>query len=84
MDKLTSLRNIGEKMEKRLNAVGIFTAQDLAEVGSREAFAKIKAHDPSVCVVYLYALEGAICDTEYNQLPEAVEEDLKRFCERLR
>jgi len=84
MDKLTSLRNIGEKMEKRLNAVGVFSVQELAELGSKEAFARIKTHDPSVCVVYLYALEGAISDMEYNQLPEAVEEDLKRFCERLR
>ena len=77
MTELTSLRNIGKEIAKRLKAVGISTAEELFQVGSREAFARIKAYDPKVCLVYLYALEGAILDVEYNQLPADVKQGLK-------
>jgi len=84
LTNLTTLRNIGEKMEKRLHAIGISTAEKLIKVGAKEAFVRLKSHDPSVCVVYLYTLEGAILDTEYNLLPEDVKEDLRQFCNGLK
>ena len=77
--ELTSMMNIGEKLEKRLSAVEIYTAEQLKTIGSKEAFFRLKQHDPSVCTVYLYALEGAISGIEYNQLPEDVKQDLKNF-----
>ena len=79
MPELASMINIGEKLEKRLNAVEIHTAEQLKATGSKEAFVRLKQHDPSVCAVYLYALEGAISGVEYNRLPEDVKQDLKDF-----
>ena len=79
LSDLTTLRNIGSSMEKRLNAVGISTAEQLRSMGSKEAFVKLKAHDPSVCVVFLYTLEGAVSDVDYNHLPEDVKQDLIAF-----
>ena len=84
MAELTSLRNIGKELEKKLKLADIPTAEALKKVGSKEAFVKLKLRDPYVCLVHLYALEGAISDTEYNQLPEDVKRDLKDFSDKLK
>ena len=76
---LTSLQNIGKELEKKLKAADISTAEELQKVGSREAFLRLKLRDPYVCLVHLYALEGAISGMEYNQLPEDVKQSLKAY-----
>lgn len=77
MSKLTSLRNIGNELEKKLKSVGITTPEELKNTGSEEAFVMLKLRYPNVCLVHLYTLEGAITDTDYNQLPEDVKHRLK-------
>jgi len=84
MSELTSLRNIGKEIEKKLKSVDISTAEELKQVGSREAFLRLKLRYPSVCLVYLYTLEGAISDIEYNQLPEDVVRSLKEYSDSLK
>ena len=79
MGDLSTLRNIGKEIEKKLNFVGITSADELKQIGSKKAFEQIKTHYPNVCLVHLYTLEGAISDTDYNQLPEDVKADLKKF-----
>jgi DNA transformation protein len=71
--------NIGKEMERKLKTVGINTDEDLIEMGSKEAFVKLKMLYPSVCAIFLYTLEGAISDIPYNHLPEDVKADLKEF-----
>ncbi|MCL2842907.1 MAG: TfoX/Sxy family protein [Oscillospiraceae bacterium] len=87
MTSLTSLKNIGKEMEKKLQTVGITTAEELKQAGSKEAFVRLKLHYANIttiCPVHLYTLEGAITDTEYSQLPENVVQDLKAFCDSLK
>ena len=84
MAELTSLRNIGKELERKLKSIGIFTAEELKEAGSKDAFFKLKLHYPNVCLVHLYTLEGAISDVEYNQLPEDVKCTLKEFSDSLK
>ena len=84
MAELTSLRNIGKELEKKLRAVDIKTAEELKKVGSEEAFLRIKLRYPEICLVHLYALEGAVSDIEYNQLQEDVKQRLKNFSDRLK
>lgn len=84
MAELTSLRNIGKEIEKKLKSVDITTAEELKEAGSKEAFIRLKLQYPNICLVFLYTLEGAISDIEYNQLPEDVKKDLKDFSDRLK
>ena len=79
MAQLTSLRNIGKEIEKKLKSVDITTAEELKKVGSKEAFIKLKLRYSNLCLVHLYTLEGAISDIEYSQLPEDVKQDLKDF-----
>jgi len=84
MSELTSLRNIGKELERKLKLADISTAEALKQVGSKEAFIRLKVRDPHVCLVHLYALEGAISGMEYNQLPEDVKQNLKAYSDSLK
>ena len=84
MNQLISMRNIGKELEKKLKFAGITTADELKQIGSCEAFLRIKPHYPNVCLVHLMALEGAVSDMEYNQLPDNVQENLKKFSDSLK
>ena len=84
MSELTSLRNIGKEIENKLKLAGINTAEELKKTGSTEAFLKLKLNDPSVCLAHLYALEGAVSDIEYNQLPDDLKKRLKDFSDSLK
>ena len=79
MSDLSSLRNIGTEIEKKLITAGITTAKELKEIGSIEAYIRVKAYYPNICLVHLYVLEGAIIDEDYNRLPEDVKRNLKDF-----
>ncbi len=70
MAELTSMMNIGSEMAKKLTAVGIDSPEKLIETGSKQAFFKLKEAYLSVCLVHLYALESATCNTEFNSLSE--------------
>jgi len=87
MAELTSLKNIGKAMEEKLRSVDITTAEELKAIGSKRAYSKLKNKYPSdkaMSLVHLYALEGAITNTEFNQLPEHVKESLKHYIESLK
>nr|WP_325257285.1 TfoX/Sxy family DNA transformation protein [uncultured Oscillibacter sp.] len=79
MGDLTSMRNIGPEMARKLTAAGIASPEDLAGEGAKQAFFKLKTLYPNVCLVHLYALEGAVRDVDFNALPEEVKADLKAF-----
>lgn len=79
MTELTSMMNIGKEMERKLKAVGIDSPEKLIAEGSKQAFLKLKETYPSVCLVHLYTLEGAIQNTEFNSLSEETKKELKEF-----
>lgn len=79
MTELTAMRNIGKELERKLKIIGINSAEDLKKIGGKEAFFKLKMRFPKVCLVHLYALEGAIIDTDFNKLSEEIKKDLKEF-----
>ena len=84
MAELTSMRNIGRELARKLTAAGVDSPEKLAEAGAKEAFFRMKTLYPGVCLVHLYALEGAVRDVEYNRLPEEVKAELKAFSDTLR
>ena len=43
MGELSKLPNIGKIVEEQLNQVGIYTEEQLARLGSRQAWLKIRA-----------------------------------------
>ena len=84
MSELMSMKNIGKEMAKKLTSVGIDSSEKLAETGSRQAFIKLKEAYPQVCLVHLYALEGAIQNMEFNQLSDEKNKELKEFSDFLK
>ena len=84
MEELTSMRNIGREMARKLAAVGIDCPEKLKEAGSKEAFFRLKTVFPQVCLVHLYALEGAVQDIEFNSLPKDKKRELKQFSDQLK
>ncbi len=84
MSELTSMTNIGTEMSKKLRSIGIDSAEKLMEEGAEQAFFKLKAAYPEVCLVHLYTLEGAVCNTEFNRLPDERKQELKAFSDQLR
>lgn len=79
MTELSSMRNIGKEIEKKLKSVGICSAEELKKLGSKEAYFRLKMRYPNVCLVHLYTLQGAIDGIEYNRLSDEIKCDLKSF-----
>ena len=83
MAELMSMMNIGREMAKKLRSVGISSAEELIAAGPEQAFARLRGRYPRVCLVHLYALEGAVSQTEFNSLSEEKKRELKRFSDGL-
>ncbi len=79
MGELSKLPNIGAVLKQQLNDVGIQTAEDLLKIGSRDAWLRIQAMDPSACYNRLCGLEGAIRGIRWHDLPDQVKAELKEF-----
>ena len=79
MAGLTSMMNIGKEMEKKLMSIGIDSSEKLMETGAKNAFLRLKQTYPNVCLVHLYALEGAIQNMEFNSLSEDKKRELEEF-----
>lgn len=84
MAKLTTMINIGKEMEMKLNAVNISTAEELIQIGSKEAFFRLNLQYSNICLVHLYTLQGAIDNIEYNLLSDEVKANLKSFNDELK
>jgi len=79
MGELSSLPNIAAKLESQLADAGITTIEQLKDVGSREAWLRILACDPSACIMRLSALEGAIHGVRWHNLDDHTKRSLKEF-----
>ncbi|MCL2299072.1 MAG: TfoX/Sxy family protein [Firmicutes bacterium] len=79
MGELTTLPNIAAKLEAQLIEAGITTIEELRRVGSREAWLRILARDPSACIMRLSALEGALQGVRWHYLDEETKRSLKEF-----
>ena len=79
MGELSKLPNIGKVLEEQLNDVGINTVDDLIDIGSKEAWLRIKEIDDSACVNKLMALEGAVQNIRWHDLSDDDKKDLNDF-----
>lgn len=77
--ELSSLKNIGPTIERRLNEIGVFTRADLESKGAARAFQEIWKHNKSksipVCY-YLYSLQGALLDRHWDDIPQSMKDNL--------
>ncbi|MBD5437821.1 MAG: hypothetical protein HDR37_04520 [Treponema sp.] len=82
MAEVTSL-GLGKTMGKKLRAVGIHSAEELKEIGSKQAVFRLKEIYPNTCVVIFYHLEAAIRGCEIKQLGDSVKAELKEYFKQL-
>jgi len=81
------LRNIGPITAKQLIGAGIDTPEKLRALGAKKAYLKIHemgGYCGKFHVAYIYALEGAITDTDWRRIPQAKKKEFKAFTEDLR
>lgn len=64
------LRNIGPKSAAWLRQVGLRSHEDLAAIGTVEAFMRVKRAGFKPTLNLLYAIEGALLDCHWQEIPD--------------
>jgi len=80
------LRNIGPKLAASLVEAGIDSPEKLRRVGAKKAFKKMYADGDfygDFNAAYLYALEGAIRDCDWLDIPEKIKQEYKEYAQNL-
>lgn len=80
------LRNVGPAMAGKMLAAGIVSAEELRAIGAKQAFLKMYPAGDNYGdynAAYLYALEGAIRDCDWSEVPANVRTDLQQFAQEL-
>lgn len=71
----STLRNLGQACDEMLAAAGIDTVDELEDAGAVEAFVRVRQTLGSgVSIVLLYALEGALIDCDWRELPTGLKD----------
>ena len=80
------LRNVGPALAAKLVEAGIDSPEKLRRMGAKEAFKKMYPGGDSYGdfnAAYLYALEGAIRDCDWLDIPESIKEEYKEYAQEL-
>lgn len=76
-----AMKNIGPTIRKRLAEIDVMTIDDLAVLGSAEAYQRLATHFAGqrlpVCY-YLYSLEGALQDRHWDDFSEDEKHELRQ------
>ena len=77
-EKRSKIRNIGPVSEKWLESIGIFSTTDVKELGVDKIMLslQLKGYNPSLNLAY--ALQGALLDCHWLELPQEVKAELQR------
>jgi hypothetical protein len=75
------LRNIGPKSAAWLRQVGLRTREDLEAIGTVEAFMRVKRAGFKPSLNLLYAIEGALHDCHWQEVPDARRSELVQAAE---
>ena len=75
------LRNIGPKSAAWLRQVGLRTREDLVEAGTVGAYMKVRRAGFKPSLNLLYALEGALQDCHWQDVPDARRVELVQAAE---
>lgn len=70
------MRNIGPKSAAWLRQVGLRSLDDLAAVGTVEAFMRVKRAGFKPGLNLLYAIEGALLDCHWQEVPDPRRQEL--------
>jgi len=85
-DLAKQFRNVGPKLAAKLIEAGIDSPEKLRQLGAKKAFARMYPGGDSYGdfnAAYLYALEGAIRNCDWLEIPDSVKQDYKEFARQL-
>ena len=85
-DLAKQLRNIGPKLAAKLVEAGIDSPDKLKQYGAKKAFEMMYRHGDSYGdynAAYLYALEGAIRNCDWLDIPEHIKREYKVYAQSL-
>ena len=71
MGQLAKLKGLGLKSEADLNAIGIFSRDDLAQAGAVQAFLALHNQNPKTSLNFLYAMVGALEDRNWLDIAQS-------------
>ncbi|MFB4279626.1 TfoX/Sxy family protein [Nonomuraea sp. MTCD27] len=75
--RLRDLRNLGPKSEEWLALAGVREPGQLAELGAVEVYRRLQdAAVPGLSLNALWAMEGALTDTDWRNLPPGRKQEL--------
>ncbi|MCA9041970.1 MAG: TfoX/Sxy family protein [Planctomycetaceae bacterium] len=72
------MRNLGPKSRKLLNQIGIHSRENLQQLGAVAVYLKLREQHSDVTLNMLWALQGAILDCHWNDLPLEMKSELKQ------
>ncbi len=72
------MRNMGPKSSQWLAAIGIHTLDDLREVGVVTAYNLLRAHGHNATLNLVWAMQGALMDVHWSDIPKPVKQDLRQ------
>ena len=82
MEKLTDSPNIGATLAEKLENIGVASLEEVRKAGSKDLLARLAARDRNgVCLLMLYALEGAVQGIRWYGLSQDKKDELKSFYE---
>lgn len=74
---IEAMRNLGPTMAKQLASIGIYTRQDLQEVGAVEAFLRLRLiKGRRISRIALHAMFAALVDCDWRTLPAEIKTQL--------
>ena len=80
------LKNVGPILAQRMIDSGIDTPEKLKKIGAKSAYVKLYNQGDKYGdfnAAYLFALEGAIRDCNWLEIPEKVKQEYKEFAQQL-
>ena len=72
------LKNLGKTSAEWLHSVGVYTLGDLERAGPIPTYRLIKAQGRHVTLNLLCALQGALLNILWNELPRDMRDELRR------
>lgn len=87
IEKLKTIKNIGPKMAEKLYNAGIYDFESLVRIGTEDVYLMVD-ESGGFCgthhAAYLYAIEAAIINCRWQDVPEDRKNELKDFAKKLR
>jgi DNA transformation protein and related proteins len=74
---MTDIKNMGPKTQVWLHSVGVYTLEDIEQLGVIEVYRRLKnAYPDKVTLNALWGLQGALLGISYTQIPQAMKGEM--------